>query len=151
MPSHNWGVEILSTGGTARHLRDAGIDILDVSDYTGFPEMLDGRVKTLHPKIHGGLLADRDNPEHNCPSGAHSITPIDMVICNLYPFEATVAKPDVTLPEAIENIDIGGPTMIRAAAKNYRHVAVLTKASQYSQIIADLDENDGCSFGRETV
>ena len=137
-------VEILSTGGTARHLRDAGIEILDVSDYTGFPEMLDGRVKTLHPKIHGGLLADRDNAEHNTQAAAHGITPIDMVICNLYPFEATVAKPDVTLPEAIENIDIGGPTMIRAAAKNYRHVAVLTEASQYPQIIADLDANDGC-------
>ena len=138
------GVEILSTGGTARHLRDAGIDILDVSNYTGFPEMLDGRVKTLHPKIHGGLLADRDNPEHNAQAAAHSITPIDMVICNLYPFEATVAKPDVTLSEAIENIDIGGPTMIRAAAKNYRHVAALTESSQYPQIIADLDTNDGC-------
>ena len=138
------GVEILSTGGTARHLRDARIDILDVSDYTGFPEMLDGRVKTLHPKIHGGLLAERDNAEHSAQTEAHGITPIDMVICNLYPFEATVAKPDVTLPEAIENIDIGGPTMIRAAAKNYRHVAVLTAADQYPQIIADLDANDGC-------
>ena len=138
------GVEILSTGGTARHLRDAGIDILDVSDYTGFPEMLDGRVKTLHPKIHGGLLAERDNAEHRVQTEAHGITPIDMVICNLYPFEATVAKPDVTLPEAIENIDIGGPTMIRAAAKNYRHVAVLTAADQYPQVIADLDANDGC-------
>ena len=137
-------VEILSTGGTARHLRDAGIEILDVSDYTGFPEMLDGRVKTLHPKIHGGLLADRDSVEHNTQAKAHGITSIDMVICNLYPFEATVAKPDVTLPEAIENIDIGGPTMIRAAAKNYRHVAVLTEAGQYSEIIADLDANDGC-------
>ena len=138
------GVEILSTGGTARHLRDAGIDILDVSDYTDFPEMLDGRVKTLHPKIHGGLLAQRDNPEHAAQTEALGITPIDMVICNLYPFEATVAKSDVTLSEAIENIDIGGPTMIRAAAKNYRHVAVLTDASQYPQIIADLDANDGC-------
>ena len=138
------GVEILSTGGTARHLRDAGIDILDVSDYTGFPEMLDGRVKTLHPKIHGGLLAERDNPEHNAQTEAHGISPIDMVICNLYPFEATVAKPDVTRSEAIENIDIGGPTMIRAASKNYRHVAVLTNPSQYAQIIADLDANDGC-------
>ena len=137
------GVEILSTGGTARHLRDAGINILDVSDYTGFPEMLEGRVKTLHPKIHGGLLADWDNGEHTAQAAAHGITGIDMVICNLYPFEATVAKPDVTLPEAIENIDIGGPTMIRAAAKNYRHVAVLTKANQYPEIIADLDANDG--------
>ena len=138
------GVEILSTGGTAEHLRDAGIDLLDVSDYTGFPEMMDGRVKTLHPKIHAGLLAERDNAEHNAQAEAHDIGPIDMVICNLYPFEATVAKPDVTLPEAIENIDIGGPTMIRAAAKNYRHVAALTAPSQYSQIIADLDANDGC-------
>ena len=138
------GVEILSTGGTAQHLRNAGIDIVDVSDYTGFPEMLDGRVKTLHPKIHGGLLAERDNAEHNTQTDAHGINPIDMVICNLYPFEATVAKPDVTLPEAIENIDIGGPTMIRAASKNYRHVAVLTDPSQYPQIIADLDANNGC-------
>ena len=138
------GVEILSTGGTAQHLRDAGIDIVDVSDYTGFPEMMDGRVKTLHPKIHGGLLAERDNAEHNAQAEAHGIGSIDMVICNLYPFEATVAKPDVTLPEAIENIDIGGPTMIRAAAKNYRHVAALTAPSQYRQIIADLDANDGC-------
>ena len=138
------GVEILSTGGTARHLRDAGIDIVDVSDYTGVPEMMDGRVKTLHPKIHGGLLAERDNAEHNAQAEAHGIGSIDMVICNLYPFEATVAKPDVTLPEAIENIDIGGPTMIRAAAKNYRHVAALTAPSQYPQIIADLETNDGC-------
>ena len=138
------GVEILSTGGTARHLRDAGIDIVDVSDYTGFPEMLEGRVKTLHPKIHGGLLAEWDNTEHSTQAEAHGINAIDMVICNLYPFEATVAKPDVTLPEAIENIDIGGPTMIRAAAKNYRHVAALTAPSQYPQVIADLDANDGC-------
>ena len=138
------GVEILSTGGTARHLRDAGIDIVDVSDYTGFPEMLEGRVKTLHPKIHGGLLAEWDNAEHSAQAEAHGIGPIDMVICNLYPFEATVAKPDVTLPEAIENIDIGGPTMIRAAAKNYRHVAALTNPNQYPQIIADLDANNGC-------
>ncbi len=138
------GVEILSTGGTARHLRDAGIDIIDVSDYTGFPEMLEGRVKTLHPKIHGGLLAEWDNAEHSTQAKVHGIDPIDMVICNLYPFEATVAKPDVTLPEAIENIDIGGPTMIRAAAKNYRHVAALTNPSQYSQIIADLAANHGC-------
>ena len=137
------GVEILSTGGTANHLRGAGIDVLDVSDYTGFPEMLAGRVKTLHPKIHGGLLAAWDDPEHTAQAEAHSIAPIDMVICNLYPFEATVAKPDVTRPEVIENIDIGGPTMIRAAAKNYRHVAVLTAASQYLEVIADLEANAG--------
>ena len=138
------GVEILSTGGTAQHLRDAGIDILDVSDYTGFPEMLEGRVKTLHPKIHGGLLAEWDNTEHTAQAETHGINPIDMVICNLYPFEATVAKPDVTLPEAIENIDIGGPTMIRAAAKNYRHTAVVTAVNQYPQVIADLEANKGC-------
>ncbi|MDE0314159.1 MAG: bifunctional phosphoribosylaminoimidazolecarboxamide formyltransferase/IMP cyclohydrolase [Candidatus Poribacteria bacterium] len=137
-------VEILSTGGTARHLREAGIEIVDVSDYTGFPEMLDGRVKTLHPKIHGGLLAQWDNAEHIAQANDNKIKPIDMVICNLYPFEATVAQPDVTLEEAIENIDIGGPTMIRAAAKNYKHVAVLTNSDQYQQIIADLDTNDGC-------
>jgi len=137
-------VEILSTGGTARHLREAGIEIVDVSDYTGFPEMLDGRVKTLHPKIHGGLLAQWDNTEHSAQAKNSGIYPINMVICNLYPFEATVAQPDVTLEEAIENIDIGGPTMIRAAAKNYKHVAVLTNPAQYQQIIADLDTNDGC-------
>ena len=138
------GVEILSTGGTARHLRETGIELIDVSDYTGFPEMLDGRVKTLHPKIHGGLLAKWDNSEHAAQAKDNGIKPIDMVICNLYPFEATVAKPDVILKEAIENIDIGGPTMIRAAAKNYRHVAVLTNPNQYPRIIADLDANDAC-------
>ena len=140
----NCGVEILSTGGTARHLRDGGIEIVDVSDYTGFPEMLDGRVKTLHPKIHGGLLAQWDNSEHIEQAKANKITPIDMVICNLYPFEATIAKPDVTLEEAIENIDIGGPTMIRAAAKNHRHVAVLTDPTQYADIVSELNSNDGC-------
>ncbi|MXV78495.1 bifunctional phosphoribosylaminoimidazolecarboxamide formyltransferase/IMP cyclohydrolase [Candidatus Poribacteria bacterium] len=137
-------VEILSTGGTAKHLRDADIEIIDVSDYTGFPEMLQGRVKTLHPKIHGGLLADWSNPEHANQAEDNGIKPIDMVICNLYPFEETVAKPDVTLSEAIENIDIGGPTMIRAAAKNYKHVAVLTNPEQYQEIINDLDSQDGC-------
>ena len=137
-------VEILSTGGTAKHLREAGIEIIDVSEYTGFPEMLDGRVKTLHPKIYGGLLAQWDNAEHAAQAEENSIKPIDMVICNLYPFEETVAKPDVTLEDAIENIDIGGPTMIRAAAKNNRQVAVLTNPNQYVQIISDLDANDGC-------
>ena len=137
------GVELLSTGGTAKHLRDAGIEIVDVSEYTGFPEMLDGRVKTLHPKIHGGLLAQWDNAEHTKQANDNGIKPIDMVICNLYPFEETVAKPDVTLEEAIENIDIGGPTMIRAAAKNYKQVAVLTSPDQYTKIIANLETNDG--------
>ncbi len=138
------GVEILSTGGTAQHLRDAGIDILDIADYTGFAEMLDGRVKTLHPKIHAGLLAEWENPAHSTQTEAHGISPIDMAICNLYPFETTVATPDVALPEAIENIDIGGPTMIRAAAKNYQYTAVVTAVNQYAQIIADLDANAGC-------
>ncbi len=137
------GIEILSTGGTARHLRDAGVEIIDVSDYTGFPEMLDGRVKTLHPKIHAGLLAQWDISEHVSQTTDNGIKQIDMVICNLYPFEATIAKPDVTLEDAIENIDIGGPTMIRAAAKNYKHVAVLTSPSQYRQIISELNDNDG--------
>ena len=140
----NCGVEILSTGGTARHLRDAGIEIVDVSDYTGFPEMLEGRVKTLHPKIHAGLLAQWDNSAHVDQAHANGIKPIDIVICNLYPFEATIAKPDVTLKEAIENIDIGGPTMIRAAAKNYHHVAVLTDPTQYADIVSELSNNDGC-------
>ena len=138
------GVEILSTGGTATHLREAGIKIVDVSDYTGFPEMLDGRVKTLHPKIHGGLLTQWDDSELAAQAKKNDIAPIDMVICNLYPFEATIAKPDVTLTEAIENIDIGGPTMIRAAAKNYKHVAILTDPTQYPEIITDLNNNNGC-------
>ena len=137
------GVEILSTGGTAKHLRGAGIEITDVSNYIGFPEMLDGRVKTLHPKIHGGLLAQWDNVEHIKQAKDNDINPIDMVICNLYPFEKTIARPDVTLEEAIENIDIGGPTMIRAAAKNYKQVAVLTNPEQYPNTIEELDRNHG--------
>ena len=108
-------VEILSTGGTARLLRDAGVDVMDVSEYTGFPEMLDGRVKTLHPKVHGGLLGMRSNPEHVTKMKEHGIEPIDMVVVNLYPFEATVEKEDCTMENAIENIDIGGPTMLREA------------------------------------
>src|SRR5438093_12461843 len=116
------GIEILSTGGTARLLREAGVAARDVSDVTGFPEMLDGRVKTLHPKIHGGILARRDLPEHMAALERHGIPPIDLVVVALYPFEATVAKPGVTLAEAIEQIDVGGPTMIRAAAKNHGSV-----------------------------
>ena len=138
------GVEILSTGGTARQLRRLGIEIREVSDHTGFPEMLDGRVKTLHPKIHAGLLAIRDNPEHVAQTSEHGIPLIDLVVCNLYPFEATIAKEGVDLAEVIENIDIGGPTLIRAAAKNYRDVAVLTDSHQYPEIIAELEANDGC-------
>ena len=136
-------VEILSTGGTARTLRQNGIEIMDVSDYTGFPEMLDGRVKTLHPKIHGGLLGRRENPEHVKTMAKHGIEAIDMVVVNLYPFEATVTEPGCTLEEAIENIDIGGPTMIRSAAKNYRDVTVVVDPGDYDDLIAELRENDG--------
>ena len=112
-----FGVEILSTGGTSKLLRDAGVPVIDVSDYTGFPEMLDGRVKTLHPKVHGGILGRRDLPEHVATMQEHEIGNIDLVCVNLYPFEATIANPDCTLEDAIENIDIGGPTMVRSAAK----------------------------------
>jgi len=113
------GVDILSTGGTARTLREAGIAVTDVSDYTGFPEIMDGRVKTLHPKVHGALLGVRDNPEHRKAMADLDIQPIDMVVVNLYPFEQTIAKPGCTRPQAIENIDIGGPSMLRSAAKNH--------------------------------
>ena len=121
-----FGVEILSTGGTARALADAGIKIREVSDFTGFPEMLDGRVKTLHPKIHGGILGIRSRPEHVRAMEEHGIVPIDLIAVNLYAFEKTVARPDYSLAEAIENIDIGGPTLLRAAAKNYPFVTVIT-------------------------
>jgi len=136
-------VEILSTGGTAKALRQDGVEITDVSDYTGFPEMLDGRVKTLHPKIHGGILGQRENPDHVATMAKHGIEAIDMVVVNLYPFEATVAKPDCTLEEAIENIDIGGPTMIRSAAKNYRDVTVVVDPGDYDDLIAELRKNGG--------
>ncbi len=142
-------IEILSTGGTAKLLRESGIEIREVSDYTGFPEMLDGRVKTLHPKIHGGLLAIRDNPEHVAQTSAHGVELIDLVVSNLYPFEATIAKEGVDLAEVIENIDIGGPTLIRAAAKNHRDVAVVTHPHQYPEIIKELEKNDG-SLSEET-
>ena len=132
------GVELLSTGGTAKLLRDHQIPVVEVSDYTGFTEMLDGRVKTLHPKVHGGILGRRDLPEHVAAMADAGIPNIDMVIVNLYPFEATVAKPH-TLEEAIENIDIGGPAMVRSAAKNWKDVAVLTDASQYADVITELE------------
>ena len=119
------GVEIISTGGTARLLADSGIAVTEVADYTGFPEMLDGRVKTLHPKIHGGLLGRRDLPAHVDAMNKHAIPPIDLLVVNLYPFEQTVVKPDCSLEDAIENIDIGGPTMLRAAAKNHANVVNL--------------------------
>ena len=137
------GVEILSTGGTAKLFRDNQIPVIEVSDYTGFPEMLDGRVKTLHPKVHGGILGRRDLPEHVAAMQSANIPNIDMVVVNLYPFEATVAQPNCTLEEAIENIDIGGPAMVRSAAKNWKDVAVLTDASQYADVIAELQSTGG--------
>jgi phosphoribosylaminoimidazolecarboxamide formyltransferase/IMP cyclohydrolase len=135
---HALGLKLLSTGGTAKMLADAGLPVTEVADHTGFPEMLDGRVKTLHPKIHGGLLARRDVPEHMAAIKAHQIDTIDLLVVNLYPFEETVAKPGCTLADAIENIDIGGPAMVRSAAKNWKDVGVLTDASQYSNVLAEL-------------
>ena len=132
-------IEILSTGGTAKMLRDGGVPVKDVSEFTGFPEMLDGRVKTLHPKVHGGLLGMRSNPEHVKQMQQHGIQPIDLVVVNLYPFEQTVAKPNVTLAEAIENIDIGGPTMLRSAAKNYTDVAVVCSPRDYGRVLEELE------------
>ncbi len=135
---HALGIRLLSTGGTAKLLADAGLPVTEVADHTGFPEMLDGRVKTLHPKIHGGLLARRDLPAHVAAIEQHGIDTIDLLIVNLYPFEATVAKPGCTLEDAIENIDIGGPAMVRSAAKNWKDVGVLTDASQYAVALAEL-------------
>lgn len=137
------GVEILSTGGTAKLFRENNIPVIEVSEYTGFPEMLDGRVKTLHPKIHGGLLALRDNQEHMNTLKEHNIGLIDMVVVNLYPFEKTIQKPGVTIEEVIENIDIGGPSMLRSAAKNHRSVAVICNPARYGQVIEELKRNKG--------
>jgi len=134
------GVEVLSTGGTAKTLREQGISVKDISDYTGFPEMLDGRVKTLHPKVHGGLLGQRSKTEHVQKMKDHGILPIDLVAVNLYPFEATVAKENCTLEDAIENIDIGGPTMLRSAAKNYPDVTVLVDPADYEVVLSELRE-----------
>jgi phosphoribosylaminoimidazolecarboxamide formyltransferase / IMP cyclohydrolase len=138
-----FGVHLISTGGTARVLRDAGLDVSDVSEITGFPEMLDGRVKTLHPRIHGGLLGIRSNPEHERQMAAQGMLPIDLLAITLYPFEATVAKPDVSLAEAIENIDIGGPAMLRSAAKNFEAVAVIVDPADYETVLAEMQANQG--------
>ncbi|MDP3810148.1 MAG: bifunctional phosphoribosylaminoimidazolecarboxamide formyltransferase/IMP cyclohydrolase, partial [Hydrogenophaga sp.] len=135
---HSLGVSLISTGGTAKLLADKGLPVTEVAEVTAFPEMLDGRVKTLHPKVHGGLLARRDLPEHMAALKTHGIDTIDLLIVNLYPFEATVAKPGCTLIDAIENIDIGGPAMVRSAAKNWKDVAVLTDAAQYPAVIDEL-------------
>ncbi len=132
------GVELLSTGGTARALRGAGLAVIDLSDYTGFPEMLDGRVKTLHPKVHGGLLYLRDNDSHQAAVNQHGIKPIDLVVVNLYPFEKTVSRPNVTLEEAIENIDIGGPAMLRSAAKNHESVTVVMDPGDYEEVASQV-------------
>ncbi|KAF0143957.1 MAG: phosphoribosylaminoimidazolecarboxamide formyltransferase / IMP cyclohydrolase [Nitrospirae bacterium] len=140
---HSLGVEILSTGGTAKAMRDAGVKVKDVSDYTGFPEMLDGRLKTLHPKVHGGLLARRDNPKDMEDIKEYGIELIDMIVVNLYPFEETVAKPNGTLAEAIENIDIGGPTMLRSASKNFKDVAVVTDNNDFDNIIKEMKAGKG--------
>jgi phosphoribosylaminoimidazolecarboxamide formyltransferase/IMP cyclohydrolase len=137
------GVKLLSTGGTAKMLRDAGLEVTEVGDYTGFPEMLDGRVKTLHPKVHGGILARRDLPEHLTTIAQHGIPTIDLVCVNLYPFRETIAKPEVTLAEAIENIDIGGPAMLRSAAKNYTGVAVVTDPQDYPALLSEMAANEG--------
>ncbi|MBF0515574.1 MAG: IMP cyclohydrolase [Nitrospirae bacterium] len=140
---HDMGVKMFSTGGTAKSLREAGVLVTEISEYTGFPEMLDGRVKTLHPKVHGGILARRDNPADMTTIAAHGIKTIDLVVVNLYPFEKTVAKQGVTFDEAIENIDIGGPTMLRAAAKNFRDVAPVIDPSDYDRVINEMRSSGG--------
>ncbi len=134
------GVEILSTGGTAKKIRDNGIAVTDVSEFTGFPEMLDGRVKTLHPLVHGGILNQRENAAHQEQCAKHNIKPIDIVAVNLYAFEKTVADPNCTLGDAIENIDIGGPTLLRASAKNFRDVTVIVDPADYAQVLAEIKE-----------
>ena len=136
--------EFLSTGGTATMLRNEGLNVTDVSEYTGFPEMMDGRVKTLHPKIHGALLAIRNNPDHVAAMRKHSIIPIDMVVVNLYPFKKTIEKPGCTFEDAIENIDIGGPSMLRSSAKNHESVTVLTDSADYAFIVEEMKTSGGC-------
>ncbi|MFY9261194.1 MAG: bifunctional phosphoribosylaminoimidazolecarboxamide formyltransferase/IMP cyclohydrolase [Gallionella sp.] len=138
---HQLGIKLLSTGGTAKLLQDNGIPVTEVADYTGFPEMLDGRVKTLQPKVHAGILARRDVAEHVATLAQHDIPTIDLVVVNLYPFAATIAKPNCSMEDAIENIDIGGPTMVRAAAKNYAHVAIVTDPIDYADVLAELQTN----------
>ena len=135
------GIELLSTGGTAKVLREAGLKVIDVSEYTGAPELFEGRLKTLHPMVHGGLLHRRDDAQHVADAKEHGIPPIDLVVVNLYPFEETVAKEGVTLGEAIENIDIGGPSMLRSAAKNHSHVTVVVSPSDYPVVLEEMREN----------
>src|SRR6516225_8625829 len=137
------GVELISTGGTARLLRDASIPVKDITELTGFPEMLDGRVKTLHPRVHGGILHVRENQQHRAAVAEHGIQPIDMVVVNLYAFEKTAAKRGVQFHEVIENIDIGGPSMVRSAAKNFQDVAIVTSPSDYEAIAEEMQSNEG--------
>ena len=140
-----FGVEVVSTGGTARVLSEAGVKVVPIEEYTGFPEMMDGRVKTLHPKVHGGLLARRDDPQHMAEAAEHGIGMIDLVCVNLYEFEKTVAAPDVTFADAIEHIDIGGPSMLRSAAKNADSVTVVSDPADYDDVLAEMRANDGCT------
>lgn len=134
------GIEILSTGGTAAKIREAGIDVMDVSEFTGFPEMLDGRVKTLHPKVHGGILNQRHNEDHQAQCKEHGLKNIDLIAVNLYAFEKTVADPNCNLADAIENIDIGGPTMLRSSAKNFHDVTVIVDPDDYPQVLKEIKE-----------
>ncbi|HZU09040.1 MAG TPA: bifunctional phosphoribosylaminoimidazolecarboxamide formyltransferase/IMP cyclohydrolase, partial [Pseudacidobacterium sp.] len=143
------GVELVSTGGTAKALREAGLQVRDISELTGFPEMLDGRVKTLHPKVHGGILHIRENAQHVAAVKEHGIEPIDMVVVNLYAFEKTASRPGAKFAEIIENIDIGGPSMVRSAAKNFEDVAIVTSPADYAALAEELDANQG-ALGRET-
>ena len=145
----SFGIELVSTGGTAKALREAGLAVRDISDLTGFPEMLDGRVKTLHPRVHGGLLYIRGNAQHEAAVAEHGIEPIDMVVVNLYAFEKTAAQPGVPFGHLIENIDIGGPSMVRSAAKNFEDVAIVTRVSDYPVLLEELKNAQG-SLSRET-
>ena len=147
-----YGVELVSTGGTARALREAGLAVKDIGDLTGFPEMLDGRVKTLHPRVHGGLLYIRGNKQHEAAVAAHGIEPIDMVVVNLYAFEKTAAQPGVAFGHLIENIDIGGPSMVRSAAKNFEDVAIVTHVADYPALIEEMKTapGGGAALSRET-
>lgn len=137
------GVEVVSTGGTAKALTEAGLTVIGISEITQFPEMMDGRVKTLHPAVHGALLADRSKPDHMATIQEHGITPIDLVVVNLYPFAATIAKPGVTREDAVENIDIGGPSMIRSAAKNHASVTVVVSPEDYASVLAEMQAQGG--------
>ncbi len=142
---HAMGVEIISTGGSAAFIRKLGIPVIEVADFTGYPECFDGRVKTLHPKVHGGLLYQRENAQHVEQAKEHDVLPIDLLIVNLYPFEQTVAKDGVTLEDAIENIDVGGPAMLRAASKNYQSVTIVTDPADYAVVLEEMRSNGGAT------